>query len=147
MLYNLIVCGSRTYSDRNFLFRSLDALNERLDRNIIHVVTGGASGADTIAHDWATYNGITAPVFPADWTTYGKSAGPRRNQQMMDWLLAHNSVDTVTSRVVAFVDKPLKSSKGTAGMCRIAHTSGVPYAVLSSVTGELLWVHPRFFTN
>lgn len=61
------------------------------------VVHGGAQGADQIADDWAKANGIDRDVFRANWTAFGKSAGPVRNGRM---LKAYQH-----ARVVAF---PLK---------------------------------------
>ena len=48
------------------------------------MITGGAKGADWLGHYWAIKRGIPYKVFPADWMTYGKAAGPIRNQQMLD---------------------------------------------------------------
>ena len=41
------------------------------------------TGADKIARLWAQDNEIPGRSYPADWNTWGKSAGPRRNTQML----------------------------------------------------------------
>lgn len=46
------------------------------------IVHGGAPGVDTHAGLVAESLGIRVRVFPADWSTFGKSAGPRRNAEM-----------------------------------------------------------------
>lgn len=51
----------------------------RIPTEIVH---GGASGVDTFAEYLATDLRIPVRVFPADWKTFGKSAGPRRNAEM-----------------------------------------------------------------
>lgn len=38
--------------------------------------------ADACGEAWAKENGIPVRVFPADWGTHGKAAGPMRNWQM-----------------------------------------------------------------
>ncbi len=86
----------------------LEALAEEgPPRDGLHVIVhGAASGVDTIAaqvgDDWED---CEARAFPADWDQYGKSAGPIRNQQMLD----ENDVDLV----LAF---PIKTSRGTWDM-------------------------------
>ena len=49
------------------------------------VVHGGARGADTYAGEWADEReGIVVEVYPADWNTHGKAAGPIRNRQVAE---------------------------------------------------------------
>jgi hypothetical protein len=49
------------------------------------VIHGGANGADYIAGRWAQdTGGIPVEEFPADWNRHGNSAGPIRNQEMLD---------------------------------------------------------------
>jgi cysteine synthase len=76
------------------------------------VIHGAASGADTLADEWAKGKGIYVSAYPANWKLYGKSAGPIRNQQMMD--TEHPDL------VVAF-----SGGRGTAHMSRIARKAGV----------------------
>jgi len=78
----VLVCGG-TKSDEDRIFRALDALHER--EKISHVITGASgSTADQIAYKWAVWRGIKATKYPAYWDKHGMSAGPIRNQQMID---------------------------------------------------------------
>ena len=73
----LIIAGGRKYQ---FTQEDIDNLNTI--ENIDSIVSGGATGADKQGEIYAQHNGIPVDVFTADWKTYGKSAGPRRNRQM-----------------------------------------------------------------
>jgi len=82
----ILITGSRDFTDSAFINKKLDnaltvCKSGRLNLIIVH---GGAKGADSIAGNWAKANGIETRVYPADWKTYGKRAGPLRNQQMLD---------------------------------------------------------------
>lgn len=52
---------------------------------ITEVVSGKARGVDTMGEQWAKENNIPIQEFPADWKKFGKSAGPRRNEEMGDY--------------------------------------------------------------
>jgi hypothetical protein len=76
----LIVAGGRD-------FRLGDAHEMALALLVDHegfteIVTGGAPGVDSDAHDWASEVGLATRVFPADWHQHGKAAGPIRNREM-----------------------------------------------------------------
>lgn len=49
----------------------------------IHIISGGATGADSVAIDWAIVNWCTFDEYKADWDRYGYKAGPIRNAQML----------------------------------------------------------------
>jgi hypothetical protein len=94
----VVVTGGRNYSDRAFVWTTLDDLHA--SRPLSLLVEGGASGLDTLARDWAHKNGIPARREDADWTDlshpdavvrtrrdrsrYDAKAGHRRNQLMLD---------------------------------------------------------------
>lgn len=84
-----------------------------------HLIEGCAPGADTCAHDWGLEN--LGPDyhhhFPADWARYGRGAGPRRNQAMLD--IGQPDL------VVAFHNN-LEASKGTKDMLTRAMGAGIP---------------------
>jgi hypothetical protein len=49
------------------------------------IVHGGAPGADRMAGSLALKLGLCTPiVYPAQWKTHGKAAGPIRNRLMLD---------------------------------------------------------------
>jgi|SRR5689334_23706362 len=78
----IIVCGGRFYEKRRHIFETLDDLHA--EHRITCVITGGASGADSLGDRWAKENGVDRVVFPANWTGRGRAAGPVRNQLMLD---------------------------------------------------------------
>ena len=102
----VLVCGGRDFDNFSFLSDELDKIG------ITHLIHGGAEGADTLAGEWAYMNNIICTRYPALWHIYGKSAGPMRNQQMLD----HGRPDLV----VAF-----PGGKGTAHMVSIAKKANV----------------------
>jgi len=112
----VIVCGSRTWSDEAAIAERLDQL-PRWGLTIVH---GGARGADNVAGLWASGAGVDVEPFPADWDTHGRSAGPIRNQQMLD---------AGADLVIAFRSDGV--SKGTDHMCSIARRRGVRVEVVN----------------
>jgi hypothetical protein len=76
----VLVCGGRILPTVRFLRLS----NLRRTRGIELVIAGGARGADTMAAEWATARSIPCLVYMADWDGLGPTAGPIRNQRMLD---------------------------------------------------------------
>lgn len=83
------------------------------------VVHGGAPGADQVAHEWyEEHKGVRQldeDVFPAEWEMYGKSAGPRRNKQM------------VKAGAHLCLGFPLAGSRGTRNCISLARRAGIPF--------------------
>ncbi len=73
----ILVCGGRDFSDWDLLASTLDRLGPS---SIVH---GAARGADTLAGVYAQKKKLPCQAFPADWKKYGKSAGFRRNEDML----------------------------------------------------------------
>ena len=130
----MLVCGDRNWIDRRFPDGTRDDMlsfwvhDQTLDvlltiakaHNVDTVIEGCARGADRCGEDFAEkYPGLIKNLlhFPANWNEYGKSAGPRRNIQMLD--------EGKPDFVVAFHDN-LMESKGTRHMVGIADNAGVP---------------------
>jgi hypothetical protein len=141
------VCGSRTYTGRQPIFDMLMGMyeNHSIGYLLTHmdhftVIEGGAQGADALAEEWVRAVGphpgdqrgvnddicsVLHEQYPADWDKHGKAAGPIRNQQMLDE--GHPEI------VIAFVDKPLTSSRGTFDMVTRARDAGLPVYVVEKV--------------
>lgn len=117
----VLICGDRDYKHDQKIFDYVQALNP-LEDIIIH---GNARGADFYASTAAKLFGFAIIGFPAQWNKYGKSAGPIRNQQMLD--------EGKPDLIVYFHDN-IKKSKGTKDMVSRAEKAGLP--VLANPTGE-----------
>ena len=78
----LLVCGGHRFDDVKWLYAVLDQLH--VEESISCIITGAAPGADTLAMCWAKDHGVAYEGYAADWSRYGRSAGPRRNQYMLD---------------------------------------------------------------
>lgn len=128
----VLVCGSRTWRDVYTIEAALSRLVRAcaIDGQNLTVIDGDANGADRIAGYWASrcairYAGQNVHVdrmaFPADWRQHGRAAGPIRNRRMLD--------EGRPDLALAFVDKPLDQSRGTAHMVRLARTAGISVEV------------------
>lgn len=119
----VILCGGRKYSDYDQVKKVLDHLDSE---GMTVLVSGGCTGADRLARRWAEERGYTPGPsrerprvwhlipehggtykqymeYPALWGTYGRSAGPIRNREMLE--------ETRPDLVVAF-----PGHRGTADM-------------------------------
>ena len=72
------VTGGRAYSNSVFLAEVLGQLQ------IAVLAHGAAPGADTLAARWCRDHDCPVVVYEADWSAYGKRAGPLRNRRMLD---------------------------------------------------------------
>lgn len=117
-MQRILVCGSRDWNN-------IELIHERLkdfpiDSVVIH---GGCKGADIIAGVIAKELGMEVLCFTAEWKKYGKSAGPKRNQRMLD--------EGVPTLVLAFHDD-INSSKGTLDMIKKAKGRGITVELIES---------------
>lgn len=107
----VLVCGGRDYRDWETLCEELSLLHA--DHDITTIIHGGARGADDMAGQFARASiGIEEVVYPANWKDHGKSAGPIRNQLMLD--------EGKPDMVVAF-----PGGRGTADMVRRAREANI----------------------
>lgn len=103
----LAIVGSRGYQHLQLVAAFVSGL-----RPSTVVVSGGARGVDRAAEQAARSLGRAVDVLPAEWQRHGRSAGYRRNEQLVA------SVDGL----VAFWDG---ASRGTAHSIRLARQRGI----------------------
>jgi hypothetical protein len=77
----VIICGGRGFED----VAALEAAIKLSGFTIVEVVTGGANGADKMGDYWAQRNDRDRVVFHANWSGYGRMAGPLRNERMAEY--------------------------------------------------------------
>ena len=119
-----LVCGGRRFDDYDGLREVLTSLARHrggVPAQVVHGNAGGIDatgktfGADKLGGLWASRLAITVTAVPANWRKHGPSAGPIRNQKMLD--------DFEPELVIAF-----PGGKGTADMIRRAREAGVEVA-------------------
>lgn len=85
-------------------------------------LSGGAKGADRLGECYAFDNGYSVIRFQALWGVYGKSAGPRRNNEM-----AKFASESGSGTLIAFWDG---ESRGTKNMIDTARRYGLHVIVV-----------------
>lgn len=110
----VIIAGSRMYNNDAFIERIINQLEDEFG-DTLELVSGTANGPDTVAINYAKKRGIVCHEFPADWDKFGKSAGPRRNEEMAgfaDALIAFHCLDSKgTKNMIENMNKRNKSFK------------------------------------
>ena len=107
-----IIAGGRNFDNYALLEKECYAiLCNYGDKSDIEIVSGCANGADKLGERFANDFVLKVIKFPADWDTYGKSAGYKRNEQMAIYAKEQDGV------LVAFWDG---KSKGTKHMIDLA---------------------------
>lgn len=130
----ILVCGSRHFNDWKLLVDTLwEIMDSRKTEQYVctdeyTIIHGDAKGADSLADKFAYTFGTNLDVYPADWDTHGKAAGPIRNKQMLD--------EGKPDLVIAFL---APDSRGTKNMIEQATKAGVPVKIVniaSEITDE-----------
>ena len=121
----IIIAGSRVFNDYETLKRKVDHLLSNTNEITIEIVSGTAKGTDRLGERYAEEKGYKITRFPADWNTYGKSAGYIRNKQMAEY----------GELLIAFWDG---ESKGTKMMIELAKESNVNTIIVKYAWDELM---------
>ena len=111
----VIIAGSRNFADYPSMKKKMD--NFCKENKISEIVSGAAKGADAMGEKYAEENGIPVKLFPADWDTHKRAAGPIRNAQMADY----------ADCLIAIWDG---SSRGTKNMIDNMHKRKKPVYVM-----------------
>lgn len=120
--YALLICGDRNWSDAVAIQRVISKESPVL------VIHGAARGADSLGGREAQLQGIPTQEFPAQWEKYGRGAGPMRNEQMLDYLLAL-SASGWKVKVYAF-HSDLDHSRGTKDMVTRVRKANIDVEVI-----------------
>jgi len=117
------VVGSRKNISKENVYLILDNFKDRMEIEMI--ISGGAQGTDSFAASWASENKIKLLVYFPDWNSFGKSAGARRNQQIVD----------TSDEIIIFWDGKSKGTHITMGMARKARK---PFHVIFSGVAPII---------
>jgi len=114
----VIVAGSRSFEDYGLLKATVDGVLQGTRREMVEIVSGGAKGADTLGEVYARERGLVCRRFPAPWKTWGKRAGPVRNEWMANFASKEKGV------LIAFWTGQ-KTHSGTYDMMQQANRYGL----------------------
>lgn len=106
------IVGSRKYTNYEQFEKILLESNIKINK----IVSGGATGVDTLAETYAKKYNIPITIYPADWKTYGKKAGPMRNT-------------LIVNDIEYLIALPDKDSVGTYDTINKAKTKGITILV------------------
>lgn len=80
----VLIAGCRDFNDYGFAKKYIDYyLSDIRKQYRIIIISGGANGADKLGEHFADENKMKCEYCYPDWEKYGKSAGPRRNFEMV----------------------------------------------------------------
>lgn len=113
----VVVAGCRDYENYGEAKEFIGAcLAELQAETPVIFLSGGCRGADKLGERYAEESDIPTERYPADWKRYGRAAGPKRNEAMV------NAADLV----ICFWDG---ASKGTASLLSYAAKCGKPVKI------------------
>lgn len=117
-MISVAIIGSRLFNDYDLLEKTVEQQCKEWDiTNIDFIVSGGCKGADKLGERFAKDHNIKTMILLPDWKKYGKSAGFRRN------------VDIISNatHVIAF---PSKQGTGTQHSIKLAQKNAKPICVV-----------------
>ena len=114
------IVGYRHFNDYSKLESYLNTYisNNKIDINNLIIISGGASGTDTLAKQYADAYGISFIVYPAEWGKYGSpQAAYIRNQLIVD----------ESEIIIAFLHS---NSRGTYDTINRAKKKNIPVEIV-----------------
>lgn len=118
-MMHIIVAGCRDFNDYSVVENEMmNYIGKFIGKIEIEIISGGAKGADALGERFAKEYNLSLKVVPADWKTYGRSAGPRRNELMA----------RMAGTLIAFWDG---KSRGTKNMIDTAKKLGLRVKVIT----------------
>ena len=80
----LAIVGGRDFTNTVLFNKIIDRLLEReIFIDMTEIVSGGAKGIDTLAENYANKHNLKTNIFLPDWNKYGRSAGFKRNVEII----------------------------------------------------------------
>jgi hypothetical protein len=79
-----IIAGGRDFHDYPKLAMAFESFMNEYANDDVTIISGMAGGADTVGVKIAEYYGLELIKMPADWALHGKSAGFKRNAEMVN---------------------------------------------------------------
>lgn len=118
VFFKVIIAGGRDFRNYNLLKEKCDAILSSVKDDIM-IVSGCATGADSLGEKYAAENDYIVAYFPPNWKLYGRGAGMVRNREMADYADA----------AIVFMKK--EGSKGSQNMIENAKKYNLKLRVIN----------------
>lgn len=115
--YRVIIARCRDFDDYELLKEKCDYFLQDEKKEDVVIISGHASGADTLGERYAQERGFLLETYPADWKAHGRATGPIRNARMA----------SVANALIAFWDG---KSRGTKNMIETAKNHNLKVVVV-----------------
>ena len=123
--FRLIITGTWTFNDESLFYTKINSMLSDYPKNKykIIIVSDCVEGPESMAIKYAKDHDYEIKKFPAEWDKLGKSAGVRRNLQMVQYAsdIHHQGL------LVAFWDG---DSPGTKDIIEIAKRYNLPVQIV-----------------
>jgi hypothetical protein len=113
--FRVLVTGDRHWDCAEIADRIVRSLRGRHGARLV-IVHGAAAGVDAAFQAACERLGVTHEPHPADWSAYGRGAGPRRNQAMV----------RAGARFAIAVHRELAASRGTRDCVKRCRAAQIP---------------------
>lgn len=110
----VLMCGDR---DSAICFEEMINFELKILPKYSVIIHGGCKGIDLYVAELARLHDFETREYPAEWSVYGNSAGPIRNQKMLD--------EERPDVVIAF-HPDISASRGTKNMMTLAWKAEIP---------------------
>jgi len=128
----ILVCGDRHQNESKLLEEYFGYLFDYFKRTgkTVTIVEGECpnGGIDILARNLAGEYSFSCIPMPAEWSKFGRAAGPKRNQQMLD--------ENPDIELVVAVHRRLENSRGTRDMINKAYKAKLPIMILIDAPDE-----------
>ena len=109
MIKRVVIVGSRDFENYKFFSSKVNkCLSDIRNGYELIILPRHCSGVDIMAEQYAEDNGFALEIFHAEWSKYGKAAGPKRNKQMIevaDFAIAFPSGGNGTKSLIELAKK------------------------------------------
>ena len=114
-VFHILICGGRHFDNYNLLESTVTnyLIQQGIKNKNLEIVSGHCPGADLLGEKFSKEHKTALRVFPAQWTRYGKAAGPLRNKEMINYLSSFDN-----KLVIAFVSPNSKGTRNTIALAR-----------------------------
>jgi hypothetical protein len=121
---NILITGDRNYDDSKVIEATFELISKVYIPEKYTVHHGACKGADILAGTEAIKKGYKVKEYPAEWSKYGRVAGPMRNIEMVK----------LKPEVILIFHNDLTKSKGTKHCVKeIIKTDFKPVLLLNGI--------------